>query len=151
MSQSLSKVWLHVVFSTKHRRPFLREPAVRDVMTRYLIGTLRNIKCPSLNTGVVEDHVHILCSLHRTASIAQLVEQVKTSFSSHIKEADPSLRDFHWQNGYAAFSVSPSNVEQVKQYVSQQEAHHLQVTFQDEFRRLLRRHGIEYDERYVWD
>lgn len=151
MPQSLSNVILHVIFSTKHRRPFLRAPEVRDVMVGYLVGALRNLKCPSIMLGVVEDHVHILCNLSRTITIAQLVEQVKTSSSARIKEEGPVLREFHWQNGYGAFSVSQSNVDDVKRYILSQEEHHRTRTFQEEFRLFLERYGLEYDERYVWD
>lgn len=151
MPQSLANVLLHVVFSTKHRQPFLRRKDARDVMTGYIIGTLKNIDCPSLQVGVVEDHAHILCSLHRTVAIAKLVEEVKTSSSARIKDEGADLRDFHWQNGYGVFSVSRSNAARVKSYVANQEEHHRQRTFQEEYRLLLERHGIEYDERYVWD
>ena len=151
MPQSLSNVLLHVVFSTKHRRPFLRDPQHRDVMTGYLVGTLRNLKCPSLIVGVQEDHVHILCNLHRTVTIAKLVEEIKTNSSARIKEEGPALKDFHWQNGYAAFSVSQSNVEAVKRYIATQDEHRRTRSFQEDFRLFLERHGIEYDERYVWD
>ncbi len=151
MPQSLSNVLVHVVFSTKHRQPYLQTPDLRGVMTGYMVGILRNIKCPSLIVGVVADHVHILCSLHRTVTIAQVVEEVKTSSSVRIKEEGPALGDFHWQNGYGAFSVSPSNIEQVETYIAHQEEHHRRMTFQEEYRKMLERHGIEYDERYVWD
>jgi REP element-mobilizing transposase RayT len=151
MSQSLANVLIHVTYSTKHRKPFLRNPHVRDVMTGYLVGTLRNMKCPSLIVGVVEDHVHILCNLHRTVTIAKLVEEVKRSSSARIKQEGTSLNNFHWQNGYGVFSVSQSNAEQVKSYIANQDEHHRKRTFQEELRLLLDRHGIEYDERYVWD
>jgi putative transposase len=151
MPQSLSNVLIHVVFSTKDRRPFLREPEVRNVMIGYLIGTLRNIECPSLIVGAVEDHVHVLCNLHRTVAIARLVEQIKTSSSSRIKEEGPQVADFHWQNGYGAFSVSQSSADQVRAYIANQEEHHRRRTFQEEFRLLLARHQVEFDERYVWD
>ena len=151
MSQSLANVLLHVVFSTKNREKFLHTKEVREVMTGYLIGTLQNLKCPSLQVGVVADHVHILCSLHRTLSIAKLVEQIKTSSSTRIKEEGPRLANFHWQNGYGVFSVSPSKAPDVTKYVANQEEHHRQLTYQEEYRLLLARHGIEYDERYVWD
>ena len=95
--------------------------------------------------------MHIFCNLHRTVAIATLVEEVKTNSSSRIKEEGPDLRDFHWQHGYGAFSVSQSNSPQVKAYVAKQEEHHGVRTFQEEFRLLLERHGIAYDERYVWD
>jgi putative transposase len=149
--QSLSNVLIHLVFSTKHRQPYLRAPELRGIMTGYMVGILRNIKSPSLIIGAVEDHVHVLCNLHRTVTIAQLVEELKTSSYARIKEEGPTLRDFHWQNGYGAFSVSQSNVEQVKAYIAGQEEHHRKRSFQEEFRLMLDRHGIEFDERYVWD
>jgi len=111
-------------------------------MTGYLVGTLRNMQCPSLIVGVVEDHVHILCNLHRTVAIAKLVEEVKTSSSVRIKQEGSSLSDFHWQNGYGVFSVSQSNVEQVRSYIANQEEHHRKRTFQEEFRLLLERHAV---------
>jgi putative transposase len=120
-------------------------------MTGYLVGTLQEIHCPSILTGVVEDHVHILCQLSRTLSIAKLIEAVKTSSSKRIKEEGPRLADFHWQNGYGAFSVSQSQVETVTNYIANQDEHHRDRTFQDEFRILLERHQIVWDERYVWD
>jgi REP element-mobilizing transposase RayT len=151
MPQSLSNVLLHIVFSTKNRHPFLATPEVRGMMTGYIIGTLRNLQCPSLAIGVVADHVHILCQLHRTITIAKLLEEIKTSSSARIKEEGPRLHDFHWQSGYGAFSVSQSNVPDVKHYIEHQEEHHRQRTFQEELRLLFQRHGIEWDERYVWD
>ncbi len=151
MPQSLANVLLHLVFSTKHRQPFLNTPELRDVMTGYLVGTLRNLECPSLIVGVVEDHAHILCNLHRTISIAKLVEEVKKSSSARIKEEGRQLCDFHWQNGYGVFSVSQSNSPRVKKYITNQEEHHRTRTFQEEFRVLLTRQEMEFDERYVWD
>ena len=151
MAQSLANILLHVVFSTKNRAPYLNTLAVREGMSGYLVGTLRNIDCPSLATNCVADHAHVLCQLSRTLTVAKLVEEIKTSSSKWIKQEHPRLTDFHWQAGYGAFSVSQSNVEQVRQYVANQESHHRQRTFQDEFRELLRRHELEWDERSVWD
>ncbi len=151
MPQSLANVLIHAIFSTKHRQPFLKKTQDRDAMTGYLVGTLQNIKCPSLIVGVVSDHVHILCNLSRTLSIAQLIEEIKTSSSAWIKNQGPHLEEFHWQNGYGAFSVSQSNAPEVKRYIENQEEHHRTRTFQEEFRLFLERHGIAYDERYVWD
>jgi REP element-mobilizing transposase RayT len=99
----------------------------------------------------VEDHVHILCNLSRTVTIAQLVEDSKKTTSKWMKEQGTAHRDFYWQGGYGSFSVSQSNVEQVRTYIANQEEHHRTVSFQDEFRALCRKHGIEIDERYVWD
>ncbi len=151
MPQSLANVLLHIVFSTKHRRPFLQTKQLRETMTGYLIGTLKNLDCPSVIVGVVEDHVHILCHLSRTITIAKLIAEIKGGSSERIKQEGPSVVDFYWQNGYGAFSVSQSKVEQVKDYIANQEEHHKKRSFQEEFRELLDRHGIEYDERYVWD
>jgi REP element-mobilizing transposase RayT len=151
MPQSLANILLHIVFSTKNREPFLRDKNVGDVMTGYLIGTLRNIECPSLAVGVLADHVHILCQLSRTITVAKLVEELKTSSSARIKQESPSLANFHWQNGYGAFSVSPSKAPEVKRYIANQEAHHRKMTFEDEYRLILRKHGVQFDERYVWD
>jgi putative transposase len=151
MPQSLANVVLHIVFSTKNRRPFLRTTELRGAMTGYLIGILAKLDCSSICTGVVEDHVHILCNLSRTITIAKLLEEVKRSSSRHIKEEGRNLEEFAWQNGYAAFSVSQSRIGQVKEYVANQEEHHRKMSFEDELRLLLQRHGIEFDERYLWD
>ncbi len=151
MPQSLSNVLLHIVFSTKNRAPFLKSKDLREELHGYMVGTLNNIECPSLITRAVEDHLHCLCQLSRKISIAQLIEEMKTESSIWLKKQSPSLHDFYWQSGYGAFSVSQSNVEQVKVYIANQEEHHRRMTFQDELRALLRRHNIEFDERYVWD
>ena len=124
MPQSLSNVLIHVVFSTRLRRPYLRTPEVRSVITGYMVGILQNINCPSLILGAVEYHVHLLCNLHRTVTIAQLVEELKTNSSARIKEEGPALRDFHWQNGYGAFSIGQYQFDHVVRYIDGQKAHH---------------------------
>ena len=101
--------------------------------------------------GGVEDHVHILCRLSRTSSIAELVRELKRESSKWIKTKDEALWDFHWQDGYGAFSISPSHVEELRTYIANQEMHHRQESFQDEFRRILKKYGVEYDERYACD
>ena len=151
MPQSLANVLLHIVFSTKNRAPFLQDPGIRVEMDAYMVGTLKAIECPSLIIRTVEDHLHCLCQLSRTISIAKLVEEMKVESSSWAKKQAQSLRQFHWQSGYGAFSVSQSNVGQVKLYIANQEEHHRKMTYQDELRLLLNRHEIEFDERYVWD
>jgi REP element-mobilizing transposase RayT len=151
MSQSHANVLLHVVFSTKHRAPFLKSAQLRGDMTGYMVTTLENIGCPSLIVGIVEDHLHCLCRLSRTIAISKMIEEMKTESSAWVKTQSPSLRDFYWQAGYGAFSVSRSNVGVVKAYISHQEEHHRRVSFQDEYRALLARHEVKFDERYVWD
>jgi putative transposase len=104
MPQSLSNVLLHVIFSTKDRTPLLKSPEIRNELHGYMIGTLKNLRCPSLKIGSVEDHVHILCQLSRTMAIAKLIEELKTGSSAWLKKQDKSLSRFYWQNGYG---VSP--------------------------------------------
>jgi REP element-mobilizing transposase RayT len=148
MPQSLARVVVHLIFSTKNREPLLA-PAVRDRAFEYVGGALNGIGCPVIKVGGVADHVHLLFVLGRTMSVSAVVEEVKKQSSKWAKEhVSPG---FYWQNGYGAFSVSPSNVETVKLYIENQARHHRALTFQDEFRELLRRHEIEWDERYVWD
>jgi len=151
MAQSLARIVLHVVFSTKNRVPFLKDPAVRTRFHAYLAGTLQLLDCEPILINGMEDHVHILCNLSRTITVARLVEEAKKNSSKWIKEQGPAFHDFFWQSGYGAFSVSQSNVEKVRDYVASQEEHHRKVSFQYEFRALCRKHGIEFDERYVWD
>jgi REP element-mobilizing transposase RayT len=151
MAQSLSQIYLHVVFSTKNRTSFLRDKELREKVHAYLAGTCRNLESPSLIVGGVEDHVHLLCRLSKNLSVAHLVRELKRESSKWIKSQGPGLSAFYWQNGYGAFSISPSHVEPLKEYIAGQEEHHRRETFQDEFRRLLKKYGVAYDERYVWD
>ena len=151
MPQSLANVLLHIVFSTKHRQPFLKSEEIREELNAYMVGTLRNLECPSLIVNCVEDHLHCLCQFSRTISIAKLIEEMKTESSAWLKTKASALSGFYWQAGYGAFSVSQSNVQPVKRYIAGQEEHHRRQTYQDEFRTFLRKHEIEWDERYVWD
>lgn len=151
MPQSLAAVYLHLVFSTKHRQPFLRDKAIRDEMHRFLGGTSKTLNCPSLIVGGVEDHVHILSRFGRTISIADWVKELKRVSNLWLKEKDRNFGDFQWQGGYAVFSKDPDDVEIVKHYIANQEEHHRTVSFQDELRQLLKEHGQEWDERDVWD
>ena len=114
MPQSLARVVLHVVFSTKNRVPFLKDPELRVHLHAYMAGALQNIGCEPILINGVEDHVHILCNLSRTVTIAGLVEAAKGGPSKWMKEQGPAYRDFYWQGGYGSFSVSQSNVDQVR-------------------------------------
>jgi putative transposase len=111
----------------------------------------RALKSPSLAIDGMADHVHVLFSLGRVIKVADLVEEVKTESSKWIKTKGPAFRNFHWQAGYGAFSIGQSNVTQLKRYIRSQKQHHRRVTFQDEYRKFLKRYEIAYDERYVWD
>jgi REP element-mobilizing transposase RayT len=120
-------------------------------MHRFLGGACNDLSCPVLRVGGVADHVHILCRLGRSISVADLLKELKRSSSQWIKTKDATLGEFYWQNGYGAFSVSPGHVEMLTHYIENQEEHHRTETFQEEFRRLLVKYGFEWDERYVWD
>jgi putative transposase len=151
MPQSLARILVHTVFSTKERRPFLSDKSLRDELHHYHGGILANHDCQPLLVGGVEDHVHILSTLARTCQAAEMVKEVKRGSSLWLKTRSPDLKDFAWQNGYGVFSIGFSQVEAVKGYIAGQESHHRKVTFQDEFRKFLERYKIAYDERYVWD
>jgi putative transposase len=151
MAQSLSRIWAHLIFSTKDRFPFLSDEAIRRDMHAYLATVLRSHDCETLSVGGARDHVHALFALSRKYSIAEIVKEVKRTSSGWIKVISRTHSKFHWQNGYGAFSVSQSHLEQVLSYIERQEQHHRRVTFKNEYRAFLKRYGIEYDERYVWD
>jgi REP element-mobilizing transposase RayT len=151
MPQSLAKILLHTVFSTKDRRPFLRDQTTRPELHSYLGGILTNLGCQSIIIGGVEDHVHLLFMLSRTCTVADVVKELKRGSSIWLKTKSPGLSDFAWQNGYGAFSIGFSQVDAVRGYVLGQEEHHRKISFQDEFRQLLRRYDVAFDERYVWD
>lgn len=151
MAQSLAQVWLHVVFSTKDRRPFLQDEAFRDEMFRMLSHHAKELRCVSASVGGHVDHVHLLIGLSRTISIAKLVERVKTETSRWAKDANGGSPLFAWQSGYGVFSVSHSNRGEVDSYIRTQAEHHKEWSFQDEFRAFCQRHEIEIDERYAWD
>ena len=151
MPQSLAQTYVHIVFSTKHRVGYLENPALRERTHAYLAGTCANLDSPSLVVGGPEDHVHVLCSLSRKRALADLVRELKRESSKWVKEQAPGCADFHWQGGYGAFSVSPGHIGALREYISAQEAHHKKESFQEEFRRLLRKYHISFDEAYVWD
>jgi REP element-mobilizing transposase RayT len=151
MPQSLSAVYIHLVFSTKERRPFLRDKVIQESLHAYLGAVSKQIECPPLKVGGVEDHVHLVCRLARTITQAEWVKELKRVSSIWIKEQSPEYVDFQWQGGYAAFSVSQSNLPEVSEYIARQESHHRKMSFQDELRALLRKHNLEWDERYAWD
>ena len=151
MPQSLAKVWVHLIFSTKNRYPFLSDKPLRRDMQAYLATVLRNHECETLIVGGVEDHIHALFALSRNYSIADIVKAIKITSSKWVKEKAPAQKKFGWQSGYGAFSVSQSHLDQVTRYIERQEEHHKRVTFQDEFRAFLKRYNVDYDEQYVWD
>jgi len=150
MGQSLVRNYMHIVFSTKHREPLIFPP-YEDELHGYLSGICKNLECHPITIGGYTDHVHILCMLSKKIAFITLVENMKKDSSKWIKTRDESLAHFYWQDGYGGFSVSPKDVEKVSTYIATQHDHHKNQTFQDEYRKILKRYDAEYDERYVWD
>lgn len=147
MPQSLANVQIHLIFSTFQRTPNLTSEVKRDLHP-YLAATLNNLDCQAIEVGGVADHVHILYRQSRTSTIARVVQDLKTSSSKMLKS---SIRDFAWQAGYGAFSVSPTESTAVIAYIRNQEEHHKKLSFQEEYRQILEELGVSFDERYVWD
>jgi REP element-mobilizing transposase RayT len=148
MPQSLSRILLHLVFSTKNRIPMINKETGSQLHA-YFTGILKNLKCPSLQVGGTEDHVHILCCLSRTIAVSDLLEEIKKSSSKWMKTKD--VQNFFWQTGYGAFSIGESQIDKLTRYIQSQHEHHKKFTFQDEYRKFLKLYNIDYDERYVWD
>ncbi|MEM9479692.1 MAG: IS200/IS605 family transposase [Verrucomicrobiota bacterium] len=150
MPQSLTQMYVHLVFSTRDREPWLTS-AVRPKVHAYLATILRNMGSPYVVAGGVADHVHLLFELPKEKAPTEVVAVVKRESSKFMKTLGPAFAKFCWQRGYGMFSVSPTRREKVEEYVRNQEEHHRTRTFQEEFRKFLDQYGIEYDERYVWD
>ncbi len=151
MPQSLAQMLIHVVFSTKHRQPFINEK-IEPELYAYIAKILYD-ECysPALMIGGTPDHLHIFYAQSRIWSVAKIVELVKKRTSKWMKTKGPDLQTFQWQAGYGAFSVSRSGAESVKKYIANQKSHHRNQTYKEEFRLFLEKHEIDYDEEYVWD
>jgi len=150
MPQSLSKVYIHIIFSTKDRIPILNKEISQELY-KYLGGICRELKCWPIEIGGHKDHVHILCTLAKTITQSSLLETLKKNSSKWIKTKGSNYSNFYWQRGYAAFSVNSDNCSDLILYIQNQEGHHERYDFQNELRKFFKRYKVEYDERYVWD
>ena len=150
MPQSLVKIYVHTIFSTKNRQPLIDQEISNDLFS-YLAGICNGLECFPIKIGGYRDHVHVLSLLSKKIAVMQFLEELKTSSSSWIKKQNEGYEKFYWQRGYGAFSVSASHVDVVSRYIESQPEHHRTITFQDEYRKILREHKIDFDERYVWD
>lgn len=150
MSQSLVKNCIHIVFSTKYRQPLIHEPVEQELYA-YLGGICNDLGCHPIKIGGYTDHIHILCMLSKKIALMKLLEELKSHSSKWMKTMGEELKNFYWQNGYGAFSVNSAQVDVVINYITRQKAHHSKITFQDEYRNILNKYEVEYDERYVWD
>lgn len=150
MPQSLARLHVHLIFSTKHRERLITD-AVRDSLHAYMATVLQNLGCAPVLINSIEDHVHILFELARTLSVSEAVEDVKKSASKWIKPQGTEFAGFAWQAGYGAFAVSESNVPTARDYIARQREYHRVKSFQEEYRAFLEKHRIAFDERYAWD
>jgi putative transposase len=150
MSQSLSQVLVHLIFSTKNREAWLSQE-IRNELHAYIGGIVNAQNGVLLQAGSVEDHIHLLLTHPRTISPAKLVQEIKTGSSKWIKTKGVQFTKFAWQTGYGIFSISPSHQQAVVKYIENQAEHHRNNSFQDEYRNLLAKYNVPFDERYVWD
>jgi putative transposase len=148
MSDSYTNLLYHIVFSTKERRPLITfeyETRLYD----YIGGTIRGVGGISLELNGTEDHVHVLTKRRPDRALSDVLRGLKANATGWMHDIFPALKDFSWQRGYGAFTVSQSNVQEVRRYIVRQKEHHEKVSFRDEFIQFLKDNGIEYDERYV--
>ena len=151
MGQSLSQMYIHLVFGTKGRIGYIH-PAIEKRVHSYIAGTLQQYESPALIINSVPDHVHILFRLSKNYALAKIVEEVKKESSKWIKTIEGGTKFFKWQIGYGAFSVSSSKVEVVKHYIENQKEHHKLQSFQDEVEDFIEQYDIiEYDPKYFWN
>ena len=150
MPQSLAQIYVHIIFSTKGRNPFINEN-IEPELFAYMGNTIQRCEGVPFFINGMDDHVHVLSSLPRTISLSKYIEEIKRDSSRWIKTKGTQYEKFAWQIGYGAFSVSGSRKDAVMSYISGQKDHHRMVTFQEEFVAFLEKYGIEYDERYLWD
>lgn len=149
MPQSLVKIIVHVVFSTKERIRIIT-PEIEPRLFGYISGIIENNGGKMIIAGGDADHIHILISIGRV-DIAELIGDVKRESSKWMKQQDLAFEKFYWQRGYGAFSIGQSQVSEVKRYILDQKEHHKKQTFQGEFRALCRKYGVDFDERFCWD
>jgi putative transposase len=151
MSQSLSRVLIHIIFSTKNRFAFLTDADLRKRMHAYLARILNEQNSIAIEVGGTEDHVHILCLISRNHAISEIVKSAKANSSSWAKTLGVRCEKFSWQSGYGAFSIHESQIESIQKYIQTQIEHHRKKTFQEEYLEILREYRIPYDERYLWE
>lgn len=149
LSHTYAKLHYHCVFSTKDRRALIKE-SIRERLYAYVGGILREHKSQLIAVGGTENHIHLLVDLPATLPVSDAMRLVKANSSKWIRETFATHQSFAWQTGYAAFSVSSSAVPDVTRYIQRQAEHHRTATFEEEFVEFLRRHQVEYDERYLW-
>ena len=149
MANTLFEFYMHLVFSTKNRGNLIH-PEIEAELHRYMAGIVRNLDSRCLAINGTENHVHLLVSIGKSVAVSDLVRETKKGSTSWVKRRGVVRGNFHWQDGYGAFSVGRSDLDAVKRYIANQKEHHRRVTYEEEFVSLLRENGIDYDERYLW-
>ena len=150
MGQSLVKNYIHIIFSTKNRVQSITTNIEAELFS-YLGGICKNLECSPIQIGGYTDHVHVLCLLSKKIALMKLIEELKSPSSKWIKTKGAEFEHFYWQNGYGAFSVNPSEINIVADYIIRQKEHHAKITFQEEYRDFLKKYNVEYDEQYILD
>ena len=150
MAQSLSKILLHIVFSTKNRADIIPESVLKDLHS-YIAGICRNNNSEAFRVGGTENHIHISCSLPRTMTVSELLEEIKKTSSKWMKSQENVSNNFSWQSGYGVFSLRQSNLDVLIKYIDNQKEHHKKKSYKEEFIDFLEKYKIEYNEKYLWD
>ena len=150
MPQSLTKIYIHIVFSTKNRLHTIGQDIKNDLYD-YLGGICKQLECNPVRVGGYTNHIHILCILSKKITIIKLIEELKKNSSKWVKTKNNKYLNFYWQDGYSVFSVNPSEIDVVINYINNQEKHHMRISFEDESRSFFKKYNIEYNEKYVWD
>ena len=150
MPQSLVKNYVHLIWSTKYREHLIHPP-IEEELHAYLGGICKRMECQPIKIGGYTDHVHVLCRLSQKIALMKLLEEIKSHSSKWMKTKGDDLHNFYWQDGYGAFFVNPADLDPVIAYIANQKEHHSKISFQDEYRAILKRYKVDFDERYVWD
>ncbi len=150
MPQSLSKVYVHIIFSTKNRQNLI-DDSIEASLYEYLGGICKGLECNPVKVGGHKNHVHVLCLLSRKVAQMKLLEGIKKQSSKWIKTKGQAYSNFYWQDGYGIFSINPTETDKVIDYIQLQQEHHKHKSFQDEFIAFLKKYQVEYDDRYIWD
>ncbi|MBR4926645.1 MAG: transposase [Prevotella sp.] len=149
MAQSLCKLYVHIVFHIKTTSPTIKTEHL-ERLHEYIGQLVNTTGCKVIRVGGINDHVHVVCLLSKDVTVSHLIEELKRNSSRWIKTLDSRYANFAWQGGYAAFSISQSVVEKTIEYVSKQEEHHRQMSFNDEYIHFLELYQINYNEKYVF-
>lgn len=150
MSQSLFQVYIHIVFSTKHRQPTINEEIERRLF-KYIGGICKSLECNPIIVGGHEDHIHILCSLSKKVTLMKLIEEIKKRSSKWIKTISSEYNNFYWQTGYGVFSINHTDLNAATKYIKNQKERHKKVNFQEELIAFLKKYEVDYDEQYLWE